>query len=101
MTSITAEGSGGYNTALAVQDAFAEVGIESGVSVGGLWVLLDECRIQEAQEIVARFGWQLRGGCTTAMQISIETMSIKNGDTDWMDTAKRGADVQSVIQEWS
>lgn len=101
MASITAEGPGGYSQALKVKAAFKESGIESGETIGGLWVLLDECRIQEAQNIVAKFDWSLRGGCTTAMQVSMENMSIENGDTDWMITAKRSADAESVIQEWT
>lgn len=101
MASITAEGPGGYPAALKVKAAFKDAGIESGDTVGGLWVSVDECRIQEAQKIVAKFGWSLRGGCTTAMQISMENMSIKNGNADWMITARRSADAESAIQEWS
>lgn len=101
MPSYTAEGPGGYGVAIAVKRSLARAGFEAGVTVGGLWVVLEPQQIPYVKSIVAEFNWYLRGGASSAMLIAMEEMSIADGE--WQSTRDmhdKGRDSQSIVQEW-
>lgn len=101
MPSHTVEGPGGYSRAIQVKQALFVAGIESGETIGGLWVLLEPHQLPQAQSVVEEFGWQIHGGASDAMLIAMENMSIQDGD--WRATQEmhqRRSDSQSVVREW-
>ena len=100
MTSFTAEGPGSYSKACEVMDALKAKGLGCGVTVGGLWLDIEQEQIALAQQVCDEFNWRVRGGASTMMTIQIEMMSVNKGDNGWMQTAQKNADSQSVVDEW-
>lgn len=102
MPSYTAEGPGGYLAACKVIDNLKEIGVEAGITHGGVWVLLEPVRVNEVQDVLGKFNWSLSGGSTYASTLLMESIAIKDGDWGMVQQMEAKArDSQSIIEEWS